>query len=78
MESLARLSDRGSSALGSIKFRRSLKGDFQMIGLVPRDHWEHKFSDLFRGFVAALGPRKQDGMLHLAELVTALLRDQAE
>ena len=30
-----------------------------MIGLIPGEHWEHRFSDLLRGFAAAMGPKKQ-------------------
>lgn len=28
-----------------------------MIGLVPRDHWEHKIAELFSGLISALAPR---------------------
>lgn len=30
-----------------------------MIGLIPGEYWEHRFSDLLRGFAAAMGPKKQ-------------------
>jgi dTDP-4-amino-4,6-dideoxygalactose transaminase len=39
-----------------------------MLNLVPRDHWEHKFSDLFRGLFAALRPRKQSGRIYIVGL----------
>jgi len=39
-----------------------------MIGLVPRDYWEHNFSDLFRGLAAGLGPRKKSEMLYITGL----------
>lgn len=39
-----------------------------MIGLLPRDHWEHNFGDLFRGLAAALGLGKQSKLLQIAEL----------
>lgn len=34
-----------------------------MIGLVPRDHWEHKISDLLCGLVSVLVPRKDNERL---------------
>lgn len=39
-----------------------------MIGLVPRDHWEHNLGDFFQGLSAALGPREQSKALHIAKL----------
>jgi len=39
-----------------------------MIGLIPRDNWEHKFSDLFRGLAGALVPRKQGSPIYIAGL----------
>jgi dTDP-4-amino-4,6-dideoxygalactose transaminase len=29
-----------------------------MIGLIPVEHWEHRVSDLLRGFAAAMGPKQ--------------------
>ena len=39
-----------------------------MIGLLPAEHWEYRFSDIIRGMAAALGPREQSGMLNIAGL----------
>lgn len=39
-----------------------------MIGLVPREHWEHSCCDLFRGLAAALGPKGRGKVLHFSEL----------
>src|SRR5206468_1618988 len=41
---------------------------FRMLTFIPRDNWEHKVSDLFRGLVAALGPEKQNMMLDVPGL----------
>ena len=42
--------------------------EFFMIGLLPTEYWEYKFSDIIRGLAAALGPRKPNGMLYIAGL----------
>jgi perosamine synthetase len=39
-----------------------------MIGLVPRDHWEHNLGDLLRGLTAALSLREQSKTLKIAKL----------
>ena len=36
-----------------------------MLGLLPSEYWEYKFSDIIRGLAAALGPRKPRGMLYI-------------
>ena len=37
-----------------------------MIGLIPGEYWEHRFSDLLRGFAAAMGPKKQREMPYVS------------
>jgi len=39
-----------------------------MLGLVPRDHWEHKFSDFLSSLASALIPRKNVNTLHIPEI----------
>ena len=36
-----------------------------MLGLIPRDHWEHRLSDVYRGLIAALATRKRSEGLFL-------------
>lgn len=36
------------------------------MGLIPGEHWEHRFSDLLRGFAAALGPKKRQQILSIS------------
>ena len=39
-----------------------------MIGLTPRDHWEHSLGDLFYGLTETLSPRKRNGKLNISGL----------
>ena len=39
-----------------------------MLGLIPTELWEYKFSDIIRGLAASLGARKLDGMLDIPGL----------
>ncbi|PYN57062.1 MAG: hypothetical protein DMD94_05500 [Candidatus Rokuibacteriota bacterium] len=39
-----------------------------MIGLTPRDHWEHNLGDLFHGLAEALAPTKRNGKLNISGL----------
>lgn len=39
-----------------------------MIGLLPAELWEYRFSDIIRGMAAALGPGEQSGTLNIAGL----------
>jgi dTDP-4-amino-4,6-dideoxygalactose transaminase len=39
-----------------------------MLGLLPTENWEYKSSDIIRGLVAALGPRKPSGILNISGL----------
>jgi perosamine synthetase len=43
-----------------------------VIGLIPRDHWEHKFIDLLCGLVSALALREHNKMLYIAGLGNCL------
>ena len=39
-----------------------------MIGLTPRDHWEHNLGDLIYGLAETLAPRKRNGKLNISGL----------
>ena len=39
-----------------------------MVGLLPTEYWEHRFIDVIVGLAAALGPKREDGILHLPGL----------
>lgn len=39
-----------------------------MIGLLPAEHWEYKFSDIICGLAAAMGSKKQSDMLYIDAL----------
>lgn len=36
-----------------------------MLGLVPTEYWEYKFSDFIRGFCAVINPEKLSGLLYI-------------
>jgi len=39
-----------------------------MIGLIPCEYWEHKFSDLVYGFTAAMNDNKKNEYIHIPKL----------
>ena len=39
-----------------------------MLGLLPTEYWDYKFSDLFRGLAAALSKKAPRGLLHISGL----------
>jgi dTDP-4-amino-4,6-dideoxygalactose transaminase len=43
-----------------------------MTGLIPRAYWAHSFSDFFHGLAAALVPRGQGKVLHIADLASCI------